>query len=263
MTTAVCCGSLRPAPLEAQTDSGAHAQILWIHGGPYRLRIAIDTSPTRTADPILVVVLHGDLGGHEQDEFAARVAATTPDVIAAGLLRPGYVDALGNKSQGSKGLTTGDNYNATNTDAIAAAITELKRRFHPRRTVLVGHSGGAAIVANILGRQPDVADAALLVSCPCDVPLWRQHMLDRTHYAGFRGPIEMLSPIDLVRGMQADVPVIMVVGTQDSVAPPYITDRYQAAAVHAGKHVRLVRLEGKPHDIFLEPEVFAALARLL
>lgn len=238
------------------------AQILWIQGGPYRLRIAIDTSATRTAHPTLVVALHGDLGGREQDEFAAHVAASSRDVIAAGLLRPGYTDSLGNTSDGDKGLTTGDNYNVTNTNAIAAGIVELKRRFHPRRTILVGHSGGAAIVANILGRHPDLADAALLVSCPCDVALWRQHMLERTHFRGFRGQIETLSPIDLVSDIRANVPVIMVVGTQDDVAPPGISERYQTAAVQAGKNVRLVQVKGKPHDMFLDPEVFAQLARL-
>jgi alpha-beta hydrolase superfamily lysophospholipase len=49
-------------------------------------------------------------------------------------------------------LTTGDKWNATkNTDAIAHAIGELKRRCHARQVVVAGHSGGAAIAANILG----------------------------------------------------------------------------------------------------------------
>jgi protein-S-isoprenylcysteine O-methyltransferase Ste14 len=37
--------------------------------------------------------------------------------------------------------------------------------------VVAGHSGGAAIAANILGRRPALIDAALVVSCPCDVEL--------------------------------------------------------------------------------------------
>jgi pimeloyl-ACP methyl ester carboxylesterase len=65
-------------------------------------------------------------------------------------------------------MTTGDNWNATNTDAIANAIGALKRRYHARKVVVVGHSGGAAIAANILGRHPELIDAALLVSCPYD-----------------------------------------------------------------------------------------------
>jgi pimeloyl-ACP methyl ester carboxylesterase len=63
-------------------------------------------------------------------------------------------------------LTTGDNWNATkNTDAIAHAIGELKRRYHARQVVVAGHSGGATITVNLLGRHPAWIDAALLVSC--------------------------------------------------------------------------------------------------
>jgi alpha-beta hydrolase superfamily lysophospholipase len=62
-------------------------------------------------------------------------------------------------------LTTEDNRNATNTEAIAHVIGELKRRYHARQVVVAGHSGGAAIAANILGRHPALIDAALLVYC--------------------------------------------------------------------------------------------------
>ena len=94
----------------------------------------------------------------------------------------------------SKALRPGDNYNASNTDAVAAAMTELKHKFHARKVVLAGHSGGAAISANILGRHAGIVDAALLVSCPCDVREWRKHMFEKTHNSVFQGPIDTLSP---------------------------------------------------------------------
>jgi hypothetical protein len=36
-------------------------------------------------------------------------------------------------------------------DAVAQAIDQLKAKFNPVRTVLAGHSGGAAILGNLLG----------------------------------------------------------------------------------------------------------------
>jgi pimeloyl-ACP methyl ester carboxylesterase len=218
------------------------------------------------ADPVLVVVLHGDAPFSRpdyQNTFAAKVAATHRDVVAVGLLRPGYTDPQGNTSDGERGLTTGDNWNATNTDAIAEAIGELKRRSHARKVVVAGHSGGAAIAANILGRHPELIDAALWVSFPCDVEQWRQHMFHRTGHPVFRGTIDTLSPIDQIKGMSDQADVTMIVGSQDEVAPPGLSERCQAAAAELGKNVRLVQLEGKGHEIFLDPAVFAELAPLL
>jgi pimeloyl-ACP methyl ester carboxylesterase len=231
----------------------ASPDTLWVQN----IRVTVNRAAQVSDTPVLVVALHGDLGGREQDEFAAKAAAANRDVIVIGLLRPGYTDPQGHTSKGERGFTTGDNYNAANTDAIAGVIAELRQRFHARRVVLAGHSGGAAITANILGRHPDLAQAALLVSCPCDVVAWRQHMLEQTKYEGFRGSIETLSPIDQIDGMSNDVRVTMVVGARDNVAPPSLDEAYKEKAVKLGKHVGLVQLDGKEHDIFLEPGVLA------
>ncbi len=238
------------------------SQTSWVQGGEYRLKVEISRGARVTDSPVLLVALHGDLGTGAQDALA-ETAAKDADVIGVGLLRPGYTDSQGNTSQGQKGLTTGDNYNARNTDAIAAAVVALQHQFHPRKTVLTGHSGGAAIVANILGRHPGIADAALLVSCPCDVDTWRQHMLERTHSEGFRGKIDTLSPLSLLESVSNRVTVTLVVGTKDEVAPPSLSERYRDRAVQLGKQVHLVELDGKDHEIALDPAVLSELAPLL
>lgn len=238
----------------------------WVTGGPYRLKAAVFRSAALSAAPRLVVVLHGDAPFNKpdyQNTFAAKVAATQRDVVAVALLRPGYTDPQGNTSDGVRGVTNGDNWNAKNTDAIAAAIGELKRRYHPRRVVVAGHSGGSAITANLLGRNPGLIDAALLVSCPCDVVRWRRSMLELTGQPVFRGALDTLSAIDQVQGMSGRVEVTMVVGGQDKVAPPTLSESYRDRAVKLGKRVRLVTLPGKEHEIFLEPAVLAELAALL
>jgi pimeloyl-ACP methyl ester carboxylesterase len=237
-----------------------------VTGGPYRLQARVFRSAGVGAAPVLVVVLHGDAPFNKPDyqyTFAAKVAAAHRDVVAVALLRPGYTDPQGNTSEGVRGVTNGDNWNAGNTDAIAAALGELKRRYHARNVVVAGHSGGAAITANLLGRHPGLIDAALLVSCPCDVVKWRQSMLRLTGQPVFNGPLESLSAIDQVQGMSDRVEVTLMVGSQDKVAPPGLSESYQAKAAKLGKHVRLVRVEGKEHEIFLEPAVFAELGKLL
>ena len=249
-----------PPPTSGASDPG------WVTGGPYRLKAAVFRSAVVSAAPRLVVVLHGDAPFNKpdyQNTFAAKVAAAERDVVAVALLRPGYTDPQGNTSDGVRGVTNGDNWNAKNTDAIAAAIGELKRRYHPRRVVVAGHSGGSAITANLLGRNPGLFDAALLVSCPCDVARWRRSMLELTGQPVFRGPLDTLSAIDQVPGMSDRVEVTMVVGGQDKVAPPALSESYREKAVKLGKRVRLVTLPGKEHEIFLEPAVLAELVALL
>ncbi|MEP6493526.1 MAG: alpha/beta fold hydrolase [bacterium] len=256
-------GSVRATSQALRPASGEQSSV---QGGALRLQINTSKSAKLSAAPVLLVVLHGDAPFNKpdyQNVFAARVAATNDDVVSVALLRPGYTDPKGNKSDGVRGLTTGDNYNATNTDAIAAAIDELKRRWHARKVVVAGHSGGAAITANILGRHPRVIDAALLVSCPCDVDKWRQHMFQLQHAAVFQGKIETLSPIEHIAGISDRANILMMVGDHDEIAPPDISVSYQAAAAKLGKHVRLAQLPGKGHEIFLEDAVFAALAPLL
>jgi pimeloyl-ACP methyl ester carboxylesterase len=86
--------------------------------------------------------------------------------------------------------------------------------------VVAGHSGGAAIAANILGRHPALIDAALLVSCPCDVEKWRQHMFQLTGQSVFQGMIDTLLPIEQITGMSDQAHVIMMVDSQDTVTSP-------------------------------------------
>jgi pimeloyl-ACP methyl ester carboxylesterase len=243
-----------------------HDEQSWVQGGPYRLRMSAFFSEEKSETPILVVVVHGDAPFNEPDyqyEFAANVAATHRDVVAVGLLRPGYTDPQGNRSDGERGQASGDSLNVTNTEAIAVAIGELKRRWNARKAVVAAHSGGAALAANVLGRHPALVNKALLVSSVYDVEKWRQHMFKQTGAPMFQGKIEILSPIEQVTGMSDQVEVTLMVGSDDEIAPPGFSERYAAVARKHGKKVRLVRLEGKGHEIFLSPAVFAELGPML
>ncbi len=238
----------------------------WVQGGPFRLRMRPFVSEEISASPILIVVIHGDTPFNEpeyQYVFAAKVASTYRDVVAVGLLRPGYTDLQGNRSEGERGESVGDNINVTNSEAIADAIGGLKRRWNARKVVVAAHSGGAALAANVLGRHPALIDQALLVSSVYDVEKWRQYMFEQTGESVFQGKIETLSPIEQITGMSDQVEVTLMVGSEDEVAPPSFSEQYETAARNHGKRVRLVRLEGEGHEIFLNPAVFAELEPML
>ena len=226
-------------------------------------------SKNLSSERVLVVALHGDAPPpHEHPDyqyiFASKVAAMSQGVLAVGLLRPGYTDPRGNHSGGELGQLNGDNWNARNTDAVAEAIRTLKCRYHARNVVVAGHSGGAAITANILGRHPGLIDVALLVSCPCgSVEEWRKNMLQLTGIPVFKGEIHTLSPIEQVKDISDHVAITLMVGTQDKVAPQKFSEQYLATASKLGKNVKLIKLKGRPHNTFLYRAVFAEVGAMI
>jgi pimeloyl-ACP methyl ester carboxylesterase len=54
-----------------------------------------------------------------------------------------------------RGYTTGDNWTPEAVNAVATVLSELKDRYHPRRAILVGHSGGAANSWQFIGSAQD------------------------------------------------------------------------------------------------------------
>ena len=114
------------------------------------------------------------------------------------------------------------------------------------------------------GEAPSpLIDHALLVSSIYNVERWREHMFERTGEAIFHGNIDSLSPIEQITGMSDQVEVTLMVGSEDEVAPPSFSEQYETAARKHGKRVRLVRIEGEDHEIFLKQAVFAELEPML
>jgi predicted esterase len=246
-------------------EKSVQGKIEWLQTDGGRLKTQVFESPDVDVKPVLIIVLHGDApftNPSYQYTFAARVAAHG-DRIAAAILRPGYADRSGDVSDGVRGEATGDNYTADRIAMIVAAIQSLQREFKPRATVLVGHSGGAAISADILALSPELAQAALLVSCPCDVGPWREHMKEVHPAPIWDLPISSLSPLDLTSKLAATVRIRTIVGVDDHTAPPRFTQSYADRLLARGIDVQTIQLPGKDHDILLEPDVENALDRLV
>jgi pimeloyl-ACP methyl ester carboxylesterase len=251
---------------EADAIFGRGGEAQWIDVAGGRLKTEIYSSAPLSARPTLVVVLHGDLfnptpsyqyafaqaltQGFDAPAMPGPVRArlgTRPevnDVVAAGLLRPGYTDNDGDRSDGERGEARGDNYTAEVVDAVATAVRALKQRFMARRVVLAGHSGGATIAALVLGRHPDVADAALLVACGC-------------------GETRSLQPLDVARSIRRDVTVRLLVGAEDGVTPAVQSQRYAEVLRQGGVDAQVTVLPGLGHNITFTQPVFAEAARVL
>jgi pimeloyl-ACP methyl ester carboxylesterase len=220
-----------------------------------RLKTRVYQGAGLSDHPGLIVVVHGDSPNGPPTyhyRFAETVAAAIPDVVAAAILRPGYSDG-DDRSDGMRGETTGDNYTPEVVDAVATALAELKGRYSPRWVVLVGHSGGAAILANLLGRSGAIADAALLVSCPCDLAAWRKHMQQVKGGSIWERPVRSLSPIAVIDGIAPSTGIWMLVGSDDEVTPPALTLAYAEALRKHGGSVNVTVAPGLPHNILLEP----------
>ena len=252
-------------PPAADAIFGRGGEVQWIDVTEGRLKAQVYSTTPSSARPTLVIVLHGDVfdptpsyqyafaqaltEGFDAPAMPDRVRArlrTQPDlhdIVAAGLLRPGYTDNAGDRSDGRRGEARGDNYTAEAVDAVATAARTLARRFMARRVVLVGHSGGATIAAIVLGRHPEVADAALLVACGC-------------------GATRSLQPLDVARGIRQDVTVRLLVGAEDAVTPAEQSRRYAEVLRQRGLDAQVTVLPGLGHDITFTGPVFSEVARL-
>jgi pimeloyl-ACP methyl ester carboxylesterase len=234
------------------TDTGA---TLWVTT-TQRIKSKIYENPRLSQHPIVVVVVHGDSSDGTpptyQYRFAERAAAAISDAVVAAVLRPGYSDGE-DTSDGLRGLTTGDNWTPEIVNAVATVLAELKDRYHPRRVIVVGDSGGAAIVANLLGQQGTVVDGALLVSCPCDLAAWRKHMQSVKGGAIWERPVRSLSPLVLVDRVPASAKVWLLAGSDDQITPSALTLAYAEALRSRNVAVNVTMAPGLGHNILLEP----------
>jgi pimeloyl-ACP methyl ester carboxylesterase len=171
------------------------------------------------------------------------------------LIRPGYDDGAGNASSGSHNNRS-DHYTATNIDEVAGVIAKLKQAYKPQRVVLVGHSGGAATSAIILGRHPGLANGAVLVACPCHLDDWR---LARNRPPWTRSE----SPHRWADKVPAGTRVIALTGTDDDNTGIGLAQDYVRRVTEKGVTARFEPIAGANHNAaFRAPQVEAAVVEL-
>ena len=170
----------------------------------------------------LVIFIHGDQSDNGPVSGMINNAQGTPvpnGTIKGAILRPGYFDKAGNKSTGND-CGRRDCYTVTNLDEMTAAVQSLKNHYKPTKTILIGHSGGAATSGVMIGRTPGIAEGAILLACPCNISQWR-------FMQGRSGSYNSLSPSDFVKNIPKTTKVFAITGandtnTQDVLAKDYI-----------------------------------------
>jgi pimeloyl-ACP methyl ester carboxylesterase len=252
------------APSLPASKAGGSSLIVGARGHRIAGRVFLVGTPARTAP--IVVVLHGDapfVKPRYQYAFAADLANAVPGTRAVALLRPGYADPFGAKSDGDRGFALGENYTASIVDELADSIQSLKSRWRASAVILVGHSGGAALAANIAALFPGLAQHVFLVGCPCDVPAFRRHMAHLQWNPLWLLPSGSLSPLETLNHMGTGTKVTAISGANDPIALPSYARSYVARATARGISASMVTIPDRGHEILNDPIVVQEVAKAI
>jgi predicted esterase len=225
----------------------------WVSSSTHRLKVHILNPSNLKHAEILAVYLHGDTPG-EEGEYMLHAASqiSLPNLVSAAIIRPGYRNSDGDFSSGS---TNGEvnNYSVENIKAILEVTLKLKEKFQAKKVILVGHSGGSAIAANLAGLHNRAIDGLVLISCPCDLQAWHP---DWT---------ESLSPLNFVHKYSKNINIIALTGKDDDVTPPYLAESFISALKKQGlTHVELRIPQKMGHNFIIKrPEVIDAINKVI
>jgi pimeloyl-ACP methyl ester carboxylesterase len=237
------------APAQASDDDCRPADNLtYVQGGDECLAIQTYLPGTPAQTKTLVVVLHGDLSSGGPADYIFPVAETASELGAVGvaMMRIGYSGG-GRSSTGraSRSENRSEIYTPDEMDAIADATTRLKAHHGADTIVMIGHSGGAVMTGVILGRHPGLVQRAMLLSCPCDVPTWRQ--------INNRKPLSRAeNPLDYIDRIPAGTMIRLVTGSRDTNTWSRLSRGYAADASAKGIDATFAEVSGAPHNLTAE-----------
>ena len=211
--------------------------------------------PKERTNSNLVVFIHGDspFGDPVYQYHISKRLSTLTNAITVALLRPGYRDGCGDVSGGTRGLTMGDNYTAEVVQAIASVISTIKKEERTAQTIVMGHSGGAALTALLAESNPELVDQSILVACPCNLTDWRKSMEDLTDNPNWSNPMGGLSPIDHISTLDLSKKIHLYVGEHDLSTPPFLTTEFYHATKSLGADVTMKIIPGEDHESVLKP----------
>ena len=224
--------------------------------------IAIDvyTSPKLDTRPTLLVYVHGDGLRTKGARYFPRFFDGMPDINERNLVfvlltRPGYSNGR-ERSTGNHYYNEGDAYRPHIVATVTLVINKLAQHYDASKLVVLGHSGGSAILGSGLGAHSDfVPDVALLAACNCNVQAWSKH---REHRDWYRG--RTLSPHELVERVSPKVKVLVVSGGSDSNSLPQFGREY-ANLLNKNGHpnVRYIEIDGEGHESVIRSKQFFSL----
>ena len=219
--------------------------------------------PRETTNSNLVVFIHGDspFGDPVYQYNISKSISGITNAITVAILRPGYKDGCGDLSGGIKGLTMGDNYTEEIVKALASVISTIKEEEGTTQTIIMGHSGGAALTALLAASNPGLSDQSILVACPCNLVTWRKSMETLTNNPNWSNPMGGLSPIDAISKLDLNKKIHLYVGENDLSTPPFLTTEFYNAAHGLGANVTMKVIPGEDHESILKPTLLAMMMK--
>lgn len=235
--------------------------------GPLGLRLATQNFGAKPGPRVrtLVIIVNGDGPAAERGDdaaLAATLAGAIPKASVVTLLRPGYANRAGQLSPGEKGAENGDNLGPEQLQALVEAVTRIERGYPGARRILIGSSGGAALVADMAGLYPKLVDAIVLGGCPCTMPEWRAYRAKQDPKGGWKDKVQALDPLRTAGGVEPHLRALLTVGADDRVAPPRFTADYAQALALRGISTDYRIVPGRGQDVLSDPQVVAATVRL-
>jgi pimeloyl-ACP methyl ester carboxylesterase len=241
--TTQLCATIKEVDLSGKCKEDFVSSVKSIHKECIRLNAV---EPQQNNPEELVIFLHGDFDATGYDSLLSQLSKNNRMIIA--LVRPGYFDNEGNFSTGSYlGVTSSgiagqlDSYTQHNIDIIGNAILKLKQYYKPKRLLLIGHSGGAAISGLLLNAFPKLADGALLINCPCDIKRWRP------------GWEKSLSPIDNITHIPPQTIIRVISGSMDEQVYPELAKTYTEQLIKNSKNAKFYLGMGMEHNLRTDP----------
>ncbi len=188
-----------------------------------------------------IVLLHGDLsnGGLAtyMHDFAEDIIENFPTIQVISLLRTGYSD--GELTSIGDNYNRRDQYTKENNVLVYKTITNIKASRNNTKIIAIGHSGGAAQLGAIIGQNQNLVDAAILVSCPCDLYQWR---IGRTPL------VRSQSPSDFTTQVGEHIKVIAISGSNDTNTSPSLAKRYIQELQYNSVDGKFISIEGGGHN---------------
>ncbi len=212
------------------------------------LAIDIYTSPARTTNPSLITFVHGDTLNTKGQKYVNAFLGAYPDAhkedfIFIAITRPGYSNGS-ETSTGQHYFYVGDAYRAHTVMAVSEAIMKLKEHYNAGRLVVMGHSGGANILANGLGyNEAFKPDTAILLSGSYYPEKWAKH---HDFYGWYQG--RGLSPHEHIESIPKDVEIIALTGENDENTLPEFARDYVEELSSAGKNATFTEIRNVGHD---------------
>ena len=191
--------------------------------------LAIDsfTPPGAAADAPPIIYLHGNSDGGEVNLTKGSISlldwlknlGRDNQATTVFLQRPGFRSVIG-KSEGFEDRPT-SYYNwltDQHLEYIAGALKSLRSAYPKKPLLLAGHSGGALLTSLLIARYPQLADAAVMSACPCDLRALRGMPANE--------PLNVPDPYAEYVKIPNTFPVIALTGDKDVDTPPQMGQRF-------------------------------------